>query len=117
MKEEYKQLEKQIAKAKNNSLQLYKDKLNGLINDDQYKLLSNAFNSEIEKYQERLKLVSDECLSDEHQINLSKESVLSKYRDIDKLTFELVHELVNTVYVGKINTETNEREIEIHWKF
>lgn len=117
MKEEYKQLEKQIAKAKNNSLQLYKDKLNGLINDDQYKLLSNAFNSEIEKYQERLKLVSDECLSDEHRINLSKESVFSKYKNIDKLTFELVHELVNTVYVGKINTETNEREIEIHWKF
>ncbi|MGN0149929.1 MAG: DUF4368 domain-containing protein [Clostridia bacterium] len=36
---------------------------------------------------------------------------------MEKLTFELVHELIDAVYVGKINSETNEREIEIHWKF
>lgn len=119
MAEEQKQLERKIAKVQNNSVQLYKDKLSGLINDEQFKLLSDTFNAEISKYQERLKLVSYEIeqLSAEQQSCLSKEDVISKYKNTEKLTFELVHELIDAVYVGKINPETDEREIEIHWKF
>ena len=117
VEEEYKQLEKKIIKVQNNSVQLYKDKLNGLINDEQYKLLSNAFNSEISKYQERLKVLSEEkgrIL--EEELSLSEESVFLKYKNIDKLSFELVREFIEAIYVGKINPKTNEREIEIHWK-
>ena len=43
--------------------------------------------------------------------------ILEKYKNIDKLTFELVHELIDKVYVGALNLETKEREIDIHWKF
>ena len=39
-----------------------------------------------------------------------------KYKNIDKLSFELVREFIEAIYVGKINPKTNEREIEIHWK-
>ncbi|MGN0149924.1 MAG: recombinase family protein [Clostridia bacterium] len=119
IEEEQKQLEKKIAKMQNNSVQLYKDKLGGLISDEQFKLLSETFNSGINKYNERLKLISDEIerLSGERQPSLSKEAVILKYKDVEKLTFELVHELIDAVCVGKINPETNEREIEIHWKF
>ena len=48
---------------------------------------------------------------------LSREMILEKYKNIDKLTFELVHELIDKVYVGALNPETKEREIDIHWKF
>ena len=51
------------------------------------------------------------------QSNLSREAILSKYKNTEKLSFELVHGLIEGVYVGKINPETNEREIEIHWNF
>lgn len=119
IEEEKKQLEKKIAKIQNNSVQLYKDKLSGLINDEQFKLLNDNFNSEVNQHNNRLELVEKEIerLSGEKQTSLSREAILSKYKNTEKLTFELVHELIEGVYVGKINPETKEREIEIHWKF
>lgn len=119
MEDEKKQLEKKIAKIQNNSVQLYKDRLSGLINDEQFKLLNDNFNSEINQYNKRLELLEKEIerLSGEKQTTLSREAILSKYKNTEKLTFELVHELIEGVYVGKINPETKEREIEIHWKF
>ncbi len=119
IEEEKKQLGKKIVKIQNSSVQLYKDKLSGLINDEQFKLLSDNFNSEINRYNERLELIEKEIerLAGEKQSKLSREAVLSKYKNTEKLTFELVHELIEGVYVGKINPETKEREIEIYWKF
>lgn len=118
IEDEQKQIEKKIAKLQNSSVQLYKDKLSGLINDDQFKLLNDNFNEEINRYNERLELIEKELerLSGEKQSKLSREAILSKYKNTKKLTFELVHELIEGVYVGKINPETKEREIEIHWK-
>lgn len=119
IEEEKKQLEKKIAKIQNNSVQLYKDKLSGLINDGQFKILNDNFNSEVNRHNKRLELIEKEIerLSGEKQNSLSREAILSKYKNTEKLTFELVHELIEGVYVGKINPETYEREIEIHWKF
>lgn len=119
MEEEQKQLEKKISKLQNNSVQLYKDKLSGLISDEQFKLLSDNFNSDINQHNKRLELIEKEIerLSGEKKISFDRETILSKYKNIEKLTFELVHELIEVIYVGKINPETNEREIEIHWKF
>lgn len=119
IEEEKKQLEKKIAKIQNNSVQLYKDKLSGLINDGQFKVLSGNFNAEINQYNKRLELIEKEIerLSGEKQNTLSREAILSKYKNTQKLTFELVHELIEGIYVGKIDPETHEREIEIHWKF
>lgn len=118
IEDEQKQIEKKIAKLQNSSVQLYKDKLSGLINDDQFKLLNDNFNEEINRYNERLELIEKELerLSGEKQSKLSREAILSKYKNTKKLTFELVHELIEGVYVGEINPETKEREIEIHWK-
>lgn len=119
IEEEKKQLEKKIAKIQNNSVQLYKDKLSGLINDEQFKLLNDNFNSEVNQHNNRLELVEKEIerLSGEKQTSLSREAILSKYKNTEKLTFELVHEMIEGVYVGKLDPETHEREIEIHWKF
>lgn len=119
IEDEQKQIEKKITKLQNSSVQLYKDKLSGLINDEQFKLLNDNFNEEINRYNERLELIEKELkrLSGEKQSKLSREAILSKYKNTEKLTFELVHELIEGVYVGKINPETKEREIEIHWKF
>ena len=119
IEEEKQQLEKKIAKIQNNSVQLYKDKLSGLINDSQFKILNDNFNSEVNQHNKRLELIGKEIerLSGEKQTSLSREAILSKYKNTEKLTFELVHELIEGVYVGKINPETKEREIEIHWNF
>lgn len=119
MEDEKKQIERKIAKIQNNSVQLYKDRLSGLINDEQFKVLNDNFNSEINQHNKRLELIEKETerLSGEKQTSLSREAILSKYKNTEKLTFELVHELIEGVYVGKVNPKTKEREIEIHWNF
>ena len=119
LQEEKRQIENKIAKLQNDSVQLYKDKLSGIVSDEQFKILSGSFNSELSNYNERLELIEKECigLSTEKKTTLSREMILEKYKNIDKLTFELVHELIDKVYVGALNLETKEREIDIHWKF
>lgn len=108
-----------FAKLQNDSVQLYKDKLSGIVSDEQFKIFSDSFNSELSNYNERLELIEKECigLSTEKKTTFSREMILEKYKNIDKLTFELVHELIDKVYVGALNLETKEREIDIHWKF
>ena len=119
LQEEKRQIENKIAKLQNDSVQLYKDKLSGIVSDEQFKIFSDSFNSELSNYNERLELIEKECigLSNEKKTTLSREMILEKYKNIDKLTFELVHELIDKVYVGALNPETKEREIDIHWKF
>ena len=119
LQEEKRQIENKIAKLQNDPVQLYKDKLSGIVSDEQFKILSGSFNSELSNYNERLELIEKECigLSTEKKTTLSREMILEKYKNIDKLTFELVHELIDKVYVGALNLETKEREIDIHWKF
>ncbi len=81
--------------------------------------MNDNFNSEVNQHNKRLELIEKEMerLSGEKQNSLSREAILSKYKNTEKLTFELVHELIEGVYVGKVDPETHEREIEIHWNF
>ena len=113
------QLDKQITKLKSSSVQLYKDRLNGLLDDEQFKLLNDSFNAELKQLQERLKLLDEKVakLNAKSNTSRSREEVLEKYRNVEKLSFELVQEMIERVYVGKQNPETNEREVEIRWKF
>lgn len=116
---EKKQLDKKIEKFQNDSVQLYRDKLKGVLNDKQFQMLNDAFNSDISQCKDRITLIENELkdLLGQQTIRKSKDEILSKYKNVDKLSFELMHELVERVYVGKLDPETHEREIEIHWKF
>ena len=49
LKTEKNQTERNISKLQNNSLQLYKDKLSGLFDDEQFKMLSTSFNTELKQ--------------------------------------------------------------------
>ena len=113
------QIEKQLSKTQRDSVQLYRDKLNGVLDDEQFKLFSDTFNAEIKQYTERIRLLDEEISSIEsdREKGQSKEEILSKYKNIENLSFELVHELVEGIYIGKIDPETKQREIEIRWNF
>ncbi|MDD6763027.1 MAG: recombinase family protein [Clostridiales bacterium] len=116
---EKRQLDTRMTKLKNSSVQLYKDKLNGLLDDEQFKLLNDSFNAELRQMEERLKLLDEKIagLNDKCNKSRSREEILQRYRNVEGLCFELVQEMIEGVYVGKTNSETNTREIEIHWKF
>ena len=119
LEREKKQINKKLSKLRGDSVQLYRDKLSGLFDDEQFKLLSDTFNAEISQYTERLRLLDEEIssLDSEKKAKRSKEEILAKYKDVEKLSFELVQELVEGIYIGKVDPETKQREIEIRWNF
>lgn len=118
LKTEKNQNEKNISKLQNNSFQLYKDKISGLFDDEQFKMLNDSFNKELKQLQKRMEEINKELDKLEIQRNArkSKDEVLEKYKNVEKLTFELVQELIEGIYVGKTD-ENNQREIDIKWKF
>ena len=118
LKTEKNQNEKNISKLQNNSFQLYKDKISGLFDDEQFKMLNDSFNKELKQLQKRMEEINKELDKLEIQRNArkSKDEVLEKYKNVEKLTFELVQELIEGIYVGKTD-ENNQREIDIRWKF
>ena len=60
LNDERKMLESKITKCQNDSVKLYKDRLSGFINDEQFSVISDSFNQEIEESKKRLGLVLEE---------------------------------------------------------
>lgn len=119
LNKEKKLYECKITKSQNDSVRLYKDRLSGLISDGQFAMISESFNNEIKESKNRLDIIEEEIkmIETDKKFKLTKEEILKRYKTVKKLTFELVNELIDGVYVGKTDPETKERVIEIHWKF
>ena len=119
VEEERKQLQRQESRIKRDSVQLYRDKLNGLISDEQFVMLNNAFNEELQCCRARAALLEDEIkgLKVIRGSEKTRAEILERYKNIDKLTFELMSELVEGIYVGKLDSGKNERKMEIKWRF
>lgn len=64
------------------------------------------------EYQRRIYL-NPEIVSQENAKDIK--SILNKYKNIKKLNKIIVDEFVEKIYIGKLNKETNTREIKIIW--
>lgn len=109
----------QISKTKNYLRTLYEDKVSGIITAEQFKELITNYNSDDEKLKEQLKSI--ETGIDYYQMkettNKSTKELFDKYKKLDKLNRVIIDEFVDKIYVGKLNKETNTRDIEIKWNF
>ena len=116
---EKKKKEKEMEKLKSDSMHLYRDKIDGVINNSQFLMLNESFNEEIARCSGRIKTLDEEIdvLKNKIDTQLTKEEILSKYKDVKKLDYELVHELIDKICVGEMDKETKTRGFEIIWKF
>lgn len=108
-------LEEKISKKNDHYKELYEDKLEGLISQEDFTMFREKFSKEIEECRKRLEIINDdlkEIKSEEGNIEFSK-SIFEKYRHINTLTRDVVSEFVDVVKIGKINKETNTRDIDI----
>ena len=82
-------------------------------------MLNAAFNEELQGCRARAALLEDEIkgLKVIRGSEKTRAEVLERYKNIDKLTFELMSELVEGIYIGKLDPEKNERKMEIKWRF
>ena len=43
--------------------------------------------------------------------------IFSKYKVLEELNRVIIDEFIEKIYIGKLNKETNTRDIEIKWNF
>ena len=95
---------------------LYEDKINGIITNEQFVYLINNLNMEEETNKNQIKAIDNEInfyKTKEEAFVLKQE--LLKYQYFDKLTKVIVDNFINKIYVGKINND--KRDIIIKWNF
>ena len=110
-------LEKKINESKLYFKNLYQDKMKGVISEDDFQMLREEYTKDVESYQTRLEEIENELGETETRKQNSKdiESILKKYKNIKELNKIIVDEFIEKIYIGKLNKETNTREIRLEW--
>ena len=115
LKTEKGELERTIEKKSNHYKTLYEDKIEGIISQKEFMMFREKFLKEIEECKKRIQIIDEELNKmEEKESNVqNSEAIFKKYRHIDKLNKEIVDEFIDTVWIGKVNPETNTRDIDI----
>ena len=98
---------------------IYIDKVNGLISQNQF----NEFNSIFLKEKEGFSIKKEELekiIYEFKQKNCSAEyykGVVEKYKNFSRLTHSMINELIDCIEIGEKNKKTLEQEIIIYWNF
>lgn len=100
-------------------LSVYRDKVKGVLSEEDYLLLSKQFHGEKErlecaqkKEKERLEKVSADLERDEEQ-----KSVIEQYVKEEYLTREMVEVLIDSISVGRRIQGAEDVPVEIYWNF
>jgi len=117
-------LERQIAEAevkldetRKNIVSLYKDKLRGLINEDDFLLLKNTFDEEKVTLEKRSEQISSELVD----MNMRKKNhdnileLVKKSINLEYLKHEIMNDFIDVVHIGEKCSETGNHEITISW--
>ena len=101
--------------------QLYEDNIKGKISDERFIKLSRNYeaeqtqlNSRITELELRLNAAKDAAINARHFLTLVR-----KYTDVPELTAELIHKLVDRIYVYQAENTTGHRsqQIKIIWNY
>ena len=112
---EKEQLQEKVSKKNDYYKSLYEDKLEGIITQEDFVMFKEKFSKEIDEYKNRIEIIDlelSEIKSKEENISTTTE-IFKKYKQIKELNREIIDEFIDAVLIGKINPETNEREIDI----
>lgn len=122
--ERLKELEKKLtalndkqASANERIVKMYKEKLDGVISDEDYMLFRKNLSSDEKRLSELTAEVTqqiEDCRKCQENIE-AREALIEKYTHFDKLSRNVADEFIDLVEIG-IKAENGEREIHIHWK-
>lgn len=98
---------------------LFMQKVNEVITQDEFVLLNKELKEDKENAQRILQSKQDklEALSNEKDVVDCKRKILENYIDVTKLSREMVEQLIDYIEVGTKDPITKKKPIEIHWKF
>lgn len=99
--------------------ELYLDKVKGVVTEAEYAEIADGLRKErvrIDEFKSRAE-AEIESLESKIESRQNKIDVIKKYAHLDKLTREIVDELIDYIYVFKRIPGTRNVPIEIHWNF
>ena len=91
--------------------------MKGVISEEDFSMLREEYTKDVESYQTRLKDI-EKGLDNTKEIKENSkdiESILKKYKKINKLTRIIVDEFIEKIYIGTLDKDTKTREIKIEW--
>ncbi|MBR3840648.1 MAG: recombinase family protein [Erysipelotrichales bacterium] len=100
-----KQLNNEISKYQKILNQIYDDKLNGIINENQYKTMSNKYNSLLNDL-----IYKEKKLHNKANTTYDYKDLINDFMLFNNPTYELMHELIDHIEISK------DKEIEIFFK-
>ena len=110
-------LEEKCKTARDRLLRMYKDKLDGIVSDEDYSIFRQSLSDEENNVSEQLAEVAsqiEDCRKRCDNIEGQK-ALIEKYTHFDKLDRSVADEFIDFVEIG-MTGENGEREIHIHWK-
>lgn len=110
IKIEQQEIQKQMKANENILKKLYEDKIQGILDKEEFLLLKTQYKEKAFRLRERLEVIKNEL--ETSQINEKKKEFFS-YQKQDILTQEIVNEFINKITVDKI--KCNQRSITIFW--
>ena len=112
-------LQKQLEDNSNYSLELYKDKVKGLVSEKDYFAMANDFSKERERTKNQIGEADRRLEELEAQMLAGdqRKEIIQRYTHVEHLTREMVEILIDYITVGKRVSGTQDVPIEIHWNF
>ena len=98
---------------------VYKDKLKGLIGEEDFVELSNDFHAQKDRLEAQIKACEKQIEEIDAKIDAgdNRREILEEYVNVEHLTREMVDALIDEIRVGKRISGTRIVPIEIRWKF
>ena len=101
---------------------LYEDKINGVLSEARFLMLTQKYDGELLKIEDRKREVKEALVKEEigRKDTAHWVEIIRKYTNISELTKELVHDLIDVIYIGKkeyINSNNATQDIRICYKF
>jgi len=110
-------LRERKAAAEMRLVRMYKDRLDGIISDEDYSLFRKSLSEEEKEIAGRIAVVSRQAEDYRSQIGNAHETsaITERYAHFDSLSRSLAEEFISFIEIGT-KEDNDEREIHIHWK-
>lgn len=110
-------IERKIKSNQDRFTMLYEDKASGVITAEEFIMLKNKYQNDTDKYKSRVSEINLEIteLENKKQQETSEKVIFEKYKNITKLDRIVVDTFISKIIIGKVNPETQKRDMKIIW--
>lgn len=117
LEKEKQKIEVDIESKNNILVQLYNDKATGILSATEFGIIKNSNTVEIEKLNARLSELDSEILNlkTDKSKQVDRVKLFEQYKDISELNKVVLDAFVTKIEIGKIDSQTSERPINIEW--